>query len=90
MQKTAYAIYYIAEAHDGSLCPRFVLTHDLTEALQLTEFLRKNAEEAKYSFITMASENVDRVGKDGVDSIKNGLCPDGIAYDWVKRRPPTK
>ena len=26
------------------------------------------------------------VGKFGVDSIKNGLTPDGHEYGWVKRR----
>ena len=24
------------------------------------------------------------VGMFGVDSVRNGLCPDGIAYDWNK------
>ena len=26
------------------------------------------------------------VGKFGVDSIKEGVCPDGVAYTWKKRR----
>jgi hypothetical protein len=35
-------------------------------------------------FVTMVSENPDSVGKSGVDEIKNGLCPDGVPYDWNK------
>ena len=27
------------------------------------------------------------VGKFGVDSIKEGKCPDGHDYNWKKRRP---
>ena len=26
------------------------------------------------------------VGSMGVDSIKDGLCPDGVEYTWKKRR----
>ena len=26
------------------------------------------------------------VGHFGVDSIKNGVCPDGVEYSWRKRR----
>ena len=36
------------------------------------------------TFVTMVSENPDSVGKSGVDSIKNGVCPDGVLYDWNK------
>jgi hypothetical protein len=35
-------------------------------------------------FVTIQSENFEVVGKFGVDSIQNGKCPDGIAYDWNK------
>jgi len=57
--------------------------HDLellTEALRYTEGFRKLG----MSFVTMVSENPDSVGKAGVDSIVNGVCPDGVAYDWNK------
>jgi hypothetical protein len=36
------------------------------------------------AFVTIRGENFEVVGRFGVDSIKNGKCPDGIAYDWNK------
>jgi hypothetical protein len=27
---------------------------------------------------------MELVGKFGVDAIKDGLCPDGVVYDWNK------
>ena len=37
-------------------------------------------------FVTIRGpDGMEFVGKFGVDSIKNGLCPDGIAYDWNKK-----
>jgi hypothetical protein len=35
-------------------------------------------------FVTIKSESYEIVGKFGVDSIKDGKCPDGVAYDWNK------
>lgn len=35
-------------------------------------------------FVTITGPNFEIVGKFGVDSIKDGKCPDGIAYDWNK------
>ena len=37
-------------------------------------------------FVTITDGTMEFVGAFGVDSIKNGLCPDGIEYSWVKRR----
>ncbi len=37
-------------------------------------------------FVTIKSDNMEVVGMFGADSIKEGVCPDGIAYDWKKRR----
>jgi len=54
----------------------------MTEALAHCEFLRKSGRR----FVTMVSENADQVGKMGVDTVVDGLCPDGIAYSWTKRR----
>ena len=41
---------------------------------------------AKYidEFVTIKGNNFEVVGLFGVDSIKDGLCPDGVAYDWNK------
>jgi hypothetical protein len=35
-------------------------------------------------FVTIRGPDFEVCGIFGVDSIKNGLCPDGIAYDWNK------
>jgi len=52
----------------------------LSEALQYTEGFRKLG----MTFVTMVSEDPNQVGKPGVDSIVNGVCPDGVVYDWNK------
>jgi hypothetical protein len=36
------------------------------------------------AFVTIQGNNFEVVGRFGVDSIKDGLCPDGVAYDWNK------
>jgi hypothetical protein len=36
------------------------------------------------AFVSIIGSEFEIVGMFGVDSIKNGLCPDGIAYDWNK------
>jgi hypothetical protein len=58
-------------------------SHDLetlSEALRYTEGFRQLG----MTFVTMVSENPNSVGKAGVDEIKDGKCPDGVAYDWNK------
>lgn len=35
-------------------------------------------------FVTIRSDSFEIVGRFGVDSIVDGKCPDGIAYDWNK------
>jgi hypothetical protein len=37
-------------------------------------------------FVTIKVNGMELVGKFGADSIKDGLCPDGVAYTWMKRR----
>lgn len=43
-------------------------------------------EMAKYvdEFVTISGPDFEVCGIFGVDSIKDGVCPDGIAYDWNK------
>jgi len=36
------------------------------------------------AFVSITGSEFEIVGMFGVDSVKNGLCPDGIAYDWNK------
>lgn len=35
-------------------------------------------------FVTITGPDFELVGVFGVDSIKDGKCPDGVAYDWNK------
>jgi hypothetical protein len=35
-------------------------------------------------FVTIKVNGMELVGRFGVDSIKDGKCPDGVAYDWNK------
>lgn len=37
--------------------------------------------------ITSNQSEFTLVGKFGVDSIQDGICPDGVEYSWRKRRP---
>ena len=36
------------------------------------------------TFVTIKGGEFEIVGKFGVDTIKDGMCPDGVAYDWNK------
>lgn len=54
----------------------------MTDALAECESLRKHGRR----FVTMVSEHTDQIGKMGVDAVTNGKCPDGVEYDWKKRR----
>ena len=38
----------------------------------------------KNEFVTIKGGLFEIVGIFGVDSIRNGKCPDGVAYDWNK------
>jgi hypothetical protein len=35
-------------------------------------------------FVTIRGGEFEVVGKFGVDSVEDGKCPDGVAYDWNK------
>ena len=35
-------------------------------------------------FVTIKGPDFEVCGMFGVDSIRNGKCPDGVAYDWNK------
>ena len=43
-------------------------------------------EMAKYvdEFVTIKGPDFEVCGLFGVDSIKDGVCPDGVKYDWNK------
>ena len=35
-------------------------------------------------FVTIRGADFEVCGVFGVDSVRDGVCPDGIAYDWNK------
>lgn len=35
-------------------------------------------------FVTIRGNGIEVVGIFGVDSIRDGVCPDGVKYDWDK------
>lgn len=35
-------------------------------------------------FVTIAGPDFEVCGMFGVDSVQDGVCPDGVAYDWNK------
>jgi hypothetical protein len=35
-------------------------------------------------FVTISGPDFEVCGMFGVDSVKDGKCPDGVAYDWNK------
>lgn len=59
-----------------------LFTTDLVRALDCA----KAARNAGGTFVCIATENPDSVGKAGVSEIENGVLPDGSIYDWKKRR----
>lgn len=48
----------------------------LSEAMNVAKSLNE--------FVSIVGEGFEVVGKFGVDSVKNGVCPDGVKYDWNK------
>ena len=55
---------------------------EMTAALNQCQTLRNSGR----SFVTMVSENPDSVGHPGVDSVVDGMLPNGTEYTWKKRR----
>ena len=50
----------------------------LAEAMNLAKHMNE--------FVTIKGNEMEIVGKFGTDEIKDGVCPDGVAYTWMKRR----
>ena len=51
-------------------------SQDLTIAMEMAKLIDE--------FVTITDGNTEIVGKFGVDSVADGKCPDGVAYDWNK------
>jgi hypothetical protein len=50
--------------------------NDLTNAMEAAKYVDE--------FVTIKGPNFEACGMFGVDSVRNGMCPDGVAYDWNK------
>lgn len=74
-----YKVYYTNENGEA----RAYNEATLEAALATASGLRN---QTRYSFVTMVSENPDSVGKPGVDSVIDGVLPDGNIYEWKMRR----
>jgi len=48
----------------------------LDKAMQLAKEMNE--------FVTITGPDFEIVGMFGVDSVADGKCPDGVAYDWNK------
>ncbi len=48
----------------------------LSEAMNVAKHMNE--------FVTITGPDFEIVGIFGVDSIKDGVCPDGVKYDWNK------
>jgi hypothetical protein len=48
----------------------------LAEAMNLAKHMNE--------FVTIKGADFEIVGIFGVDTVQDGLCPDGVAYDWNK------
>lgn len=49
---------------------------DLTIAMEMAKYVDE--------FVTITDGTTEIVGMFGVDSVVDGKCPDGVAYDWNK------
>jgi hypothetical protein len=43
-----------------------------------------NVAKSMNEFVSIVGTDFEMVGIFGVDSVRNGKCPDGVAYDWNK------
>lgn len=74
--------YMVFWFNNGPHC-EFFLPQEMNPALDRMAELRKIAGN---EFVGFVSQDANRVGKDGVDSIVDGKTPDGHPYTWMKRR----
>jgi hypothetical protein len=53
--------------------------HSLADAIDYNRSINKPGTK-------IVGEGIEIIGTMGVDSIEDGLCPDGVEYSWRKRR----
>ena len=63
---------------------KFKVTYgDITETFDTLDLAMDYAKTLD-KFVTIKGESFEVVGRFGVDSVVDGKCPDGVAYDWNK------
>lgn len=77
MNETQYMVYYTDPADKMNYGWHTTI---LKDALSVAEQFRQRG----MIFVTMVGENVNHVGKSGVDTVTDGKLPDGFSYDWNK------
>jgi len=55
---------------------------DLTQALKVSHSLRNDG----FEHVVMSSQVTNSVGRPGVDSVIDGVLPNGDIYEWKMRR----
>lgn len=63
---------------------KFKVIYDIVEQEFDTLDLAMTYAKTLDKFVTIKGDSFEVVGRFGVDSVKNGKCPDGVAYDWNK------
>lgn len=74
MNKTEFMVYWIDNEVDGLLNQAKHFT-EMSAALNFMQMLREPGR--GISFVTMASESAENVGKMGIGAVVDGKCPDG-------------
>lgn len=80
---TKFTVYWMSTEGNGKKQAGYLETTELKACLKTMETLRTLP---GVSAIAMCSECTDQVGKMGVDTIVDGILPDGHTYDYMKRR----
>jgi hypothetical protein len=84
MNKVKYMVYYIDNEFDGAGHNAVLFEDDNSDGSALTRaltFMQRLREPGRgITFISMASESMENVGKMGVDSIVDNVCPDGLPF----------
>ena len=60
--------------------------YEIKEEKFATLELAMNHAKTLNEFVVIKGVDVEIVGMFGADSIKDGKCPDGVEYSWMKRR----
>ena len=63
---------------------RIIGKEETFKVLTLAEAM--NVAKHMNEFVTIKGSDFEIVGIFGVDTVKDGVCPDGIDYSWRKRR----